>query len=132
ALDAPNGYPDAQTQHAEQNSTPGYDGHMDMDPIALAQSALESSVTHRPQNAYAYMFPYRSFFPPAPIPAHPHQQHRQHYQPPPQQHPPQRPQSAVPTGFRGHHPSTMSSQAPIPAMSYPSPHPQSVFARPAP
>ncbi|OJJ88242.1 putative C2H2 finger domain protein [Aspergillus glaucus CBS 516.65] len=131
ALGAPNGYPDAQTQHARQSSTPGYDGHMDMDSFALAQSALESSVTYRPQNAYPYMSPYGSFFPPAPIPAQPHQQHQQYYQPPPQQRPPQRPQSTAPTGFRGHHPSTISAQAPIPATSHP-PHTQPTFARSAP
>lgn len=132
ALGAPNGYPDAQTQHAGQNSTPGYDGHMDMDPIALAQSALESSVTYRPQNAYPYMSPYGSFFPPAPIPVQPHQHQQQQHPQHQQRQPQQRPQSAAPASFRGHHPSTMSSQVPIPAMSYPAPHTQSVFARPAP
>ncbi|EYE91002.1 putative C2H2 finger domain protein [Aspergillus ruber CBS 135680] len=130
SLGATNGYPDVQTRHVGQNSTPGYDGHMDRDPIALAQSALKSSVTYQPQNVYSYMSPHGSFFPPALMPAQPHQQH---YQPAlQQQHPPQCPQSAAPVGFRGHHPSTMSSQAPNLATSHPPPHTQPIFARPAP
>lgn len=128
ALGATNGYPDAQTQHAGQNNTPGYDGHMDQ--ISLAQSALESSVTYRPQNAYPYMSPYGSSFSLAPIPAQPHQHQQQQQRP--QRQPQQRPQSAAPASFRGHHPFMMSSQAPIPAMRHLPPYAQPIFMHPSP